>query len=51
MVRVGERSILMAGGAFAELKVAGPHAAQRRVVVGARAGGLSDVTRRPVGWC
>ena len=48
---VGERSWPMAGGALAELKVAGPHAAQRQVVAGARAGGLLDVTRRQVGCC
>ena len=38
----GEPSCPMAGGAHAELKVAGPHAAQRRVVFGARAGGLLE---------
>ncbi len=50
-VVVGEQSRSMVSGAHAAVKVAGPHAAQRRVVVGARAGGLLEVTRRLVGWC
>ena len=33
----------MSGGAFIELKVAGPHVAERRVVFGVRAGGLLEV--------
>jgi len=40
---VDERRCPMAGGALAEVKVAGPHAGQRQVVVGSRAGGLLDV--------
>ena len=47
---VGERSCPLAGGALAELKVAGPHAVQRRVIADARSGGLPDVTRRSGGW-
>ena len=39
---IGERSCPMAGGALAELNVAGPHAAERLVLAGSRAGGLLD---------
>ncbi len=39
----------MASGAKVELKVAGPHAVQRRVIADARSGGLPDVTRRSGG--
>ena len=40
---VSEQSRSLSGGAKAELKVAGPHAAQRQVVADARAGGLLDL--------
>ena len=39
----GEQRFALAGRALAELKVAGPHAAPRQVVVGVRAGGLLEV--------
>ena len=40
---VDELRCELAGGAKVELRVAGPHAAQRQVVVGARAGGVLEV--------
>jgi hypothetical protein len=48
-VVVGEQSCPPAGRVLAELNVAGPHAAERQVFAGSRAGGSSDVTRRPGG--
>ena len=48
---VGEPSCPIAGAAYADLKVAGPHAVERLVLAGSRAGGLPEVTRRLVGWC
>ena len=40
---VDELRCELAGGAKVELRVAGPHAAQRQVVFGSRAGGLLEV--------
>ena len=40
---VGEQRCALAGRASAKLKVAGPHAAQRQVIFGVRAGGLLEV--------
>jgi len=40
----------LAGGAKVELKVAGPHAAQRRVFAGFRASGLLEVHASAGGW-
>jgi len=45
----GERSCPKAGGAKAELKVAGPRVAECRVVVGSRVGGMLD-GHAAAGW-
>ena len=46
----GWLSCVSAGGALAELVIAGPHEVQRRGVVGARAGGLLEDHAAAGGW-